>query len=142
MIAVDASVAVKWLWPEPGYVEARQLLKDGTKLVAPAIVRIEVAGAVLRRYREKKLTETEAHSVLSFWSRILQTGALHLVPIEELYDLAVAISFLARHGLADCLYVAASKDLDVPLITADETLQKRCKPVYGKVQLLAVSAPH
>lgn len=141
MIAVDASVAVKWLWPEPAHVEAKQLLKDGTRLVAPAIIRIEVAGAALRRYREKLLTEGETQAVLAKWDRI-QRDALHLVPNEDLYDLAVAVSFLARHALADCMYVAAGRDLNVPLITADERLHNRCKGVYDKVQLLAVPSQH
>jgi predicted nucleic acid-binding protein len=142
MIAVDASVAVKWLWPEPGHAEARKLLKDGRKLLAPSHVRIEVAGAILRRYREKKISEPEAQHLLASWGRMLQLEILHLIPIEELYDMAVAISLVARHGLADCLYVAVGQDLDVPLITADETLQRRCKSVYGKVELLMVSLSH
>lgn len=142
MIAVDASVAVKWLWPEPAHVEAKQLLKSETRLVAPALLRLEVAGAVMRRFREKRFTENEARSLLALWSRILQSGVLHLVPNEELYDLAVAISFLARHALADCFYVAAGQDLKVSLITADETLHNRCKAVYSKVQLLTGPGPH
>lgn len=142
MIAVDASVAVKWLWPEPGHVEAKELLKAGTRLVAPAIIRIEVAGAVLRRYRENQFTEAETHSILALWNRILQSGVLHLVPVDELFDLAVAVSILSRHALADSLYVAVGKDMDVELLTADETMHRRCKSVYPKVHLLTSPVPH
>ncbi len=142
MIAVDASVAVKWLWPEPGHEEAKQLLKSETRLVAPIIIKLEVAGAVLRRCREKSITESEAHSLLGLWSRIVSTGTLHLVPIEDVYDLAIAVSFGARHALADCLYVAVGTDLKIPLITADETLHKRCKTVYDNIQLLTAHGVH
>ncbi|MBE7506210.1 MAG: type II toxin-antitoxin system VapC family toxin [Planctomycetia bacterium] len=139
---MDASVAVKWLWPEPGEAEAAKLLDGGIRLVAPANIRTEVAGAVLRRFREKMLTENRARSALSYWDRVLKNEVVRLVPVEDLYDLAVAVSFLSRHALADCLYVAAGSDLKIPLITADELLHRRCKEVYGKIQLLATQMAH
>jgi predicted nucleic acid-binding protein len=107
----NANVAVKWLWPEPGYVEARKLLKDDVKLGAPSLIRIEVAVAILLRFRDKTVTKTETHHLLSYWGRILQTEILRLIPVKELFDTAVAISLLAHHRLADCFYVATGQGL-------------------------------
>lgn len=141
MTVVDASVAVKWLWPEPGEAEARQILDGGTKLFAPALIRIEVAGAILRRYRQKSITEGEAHSACGLWGRIIGGGILQLIPNDELFDTALALAFLTQHALADCLYVAAGKELDLPVLTADQILHQRCNR-FGKIELLGGHTSH
>lgn len=142
MIVVDASVAVKWLWPEPGDQEAATYLESGPRLCAPASIRIEVAGAALRRFRENKMDESEARSVCGLWDRIIRNGGVRLIPVDDLFDAAVAYAFLARHSLADCLYLAAAQDQDATLVTADEKLYSRGKKVYNKIELLTVPASH
>ena len=57
MIVVDASVAVKWFIPEAGEEDAAQLLGGKKHLIAPAVIRLEVTGAIIRRYREGHLSE-------------------------------------------------------------------------------------
>jgi len=49
MIVVDASVAVKWFFPEAGTAEAQQVLASGDRLAAPALIRVEVAAAIARK---------------------------------------------------------------------------------------------
>lgn len=142
MVVVDASVAVKWLWPEPGDQEAAAYLEDGSRLFAPASIKVEVAGAALRRFRESTMDENEARSACNLWDRILRNGGVRLIPVDDLYDAAVAYSFLTRHSLADCLYLAAAQDQDIKLITADEKLYTRGKKIYSKIELLPARAPH
>ncbi|HEV3304463.1 MAG TPA: type II toxin-antitoxin system VapC family toxin [Planctomycetaceae bacterium] len=60
MIVVDASVAVKWFIPEPGEEAAVKLLDGTNGLISPALIRLEVTGAIIRRYREGHLTEKKA----------------------------------------------------------------------------------
>lgn len=142
MIVVDASVAVKWLLPEPGEREAQLILRGEKRLVAPALVRVEVAGAVLRQFREGRLTGERARSACDLWASLIHDGTLHLVPVEDLFDLAVDLAFEARHALADCLYLAAGKHLGAGVITADRTLFERGKPIYKRVSLLSGVATH
>lgn len=142
MIVVDASVAVKWLLPEPGEGEAQELLRSEKRLIAPAHVRIEVAGAVLRQFREGKLPEQKARTACGLWDHFIQDGTLHLLSIDELFDIALGIAFEARHALADCLYLAAGKKLNVGVITADRTLYERGKRIYKKVSLLSAATTH
>lgn len=67
MIVVNASVAVKWFIPEAGEEDAAQLLGGKTHLMAPALIRLEVTGAIIRRYREGHLSEKRAREGTQAW---------------------------------------------------------------------------
>ena len=136
MIVVDASVAVKWFLPEPGEEAARKLLSGDEQLLAPALIRMEVTGAIIRRFRQGDLSEQRARDGTQAWESMLQRGALHLVPDTEVFDDAVEMAFLARHTLADCLYLAVAKRLDAPIITADGPMRERGIRAYDKIALL------
>lgn len=136
MMVIDASVAVKWLLPEAGSAEAETLLKSGPGLMAPSIVRVEVAGAVLRRYRLKAMTEDRAELLCDHWNQLLNEGVLQLVPQDELYELAVKLSLKLKHPLPDCFYLAAGKQLGMPLLTADRALYDCGKGLAHKTSLL------
>ena len=111
MIVVDASVAVKWFIPEAGEEAAAKLLGGKKRLVAPALIRMEVTGAIIRRFREGHLSEKKAREGTQAWEAMLQYRVVRLVPDAELFEDAVQMAFLAKHTLADCLYLAAAKRL-------------------------------
>jgi len=136
MIVVDASVAVKWFIPEPGEEDAGKLLSGTQQLIAPALIRLEVTGALIRRFREGHLTEQRAREGAQTWETMLRNRILHLIPDAELYDDAVQLAFLARHTLADCLYLAAAKRLDTAVITADQPMHDRGIRAYSKIEFL------
>jgi predicted nucleic acid-binding protein len=136
MIVVDASVAAKWLLPEPGQAEADALLRDSSALLAPALIRQEVASAVTRRVRLGTMPPEEARERYRTWSGLLRDGALVLMPDEELLDQAVELSVHLKHSLPDCLYLAAAQRRRVPLITADRTFHDRAVASYPDIRLL------
>ncbi|KAB2958399.1 MAG: type II toxin-antitoxin system VapC family toxin [Candidatus Methylomirabilis oxygeniifera] len=141
MIVVDASVAAKWLLPEAGEQEAQALLDGEERLAAPETIRIEVAGAVIKRYRTGTMDETDARSRCEFWQSLID-NRLHLLPVEGLFDQAMGLAFQLKHGLPDCLYLAAAGNIGAGLITADRTLFERGKAVHDRIQLLAGIDPH
>ena len=53
MIVIDASVAAKWFLPEIGSDEAVKLQEGTAELIGPELIRMEVAGAITRRVRDK-----------------------------------------------------------------------------------------
>jgi len=136
MIVVDASVAVKWFVPEPGEEAAGKLLDGAERLLAPSLIRMEVSGAIIRRFREGDLTENRAREGTQAWDAMLERGVVSLLPDSEVFEDAVQMAFLARHTLADCLYLAVAKRVDAAVITADEPMQKRGIRVYGRITLL------
>lgn len=141
-IVVDASVAVKWFVPEPGDKAAECLLESGEPLVAPAFIRIEVAGAFFRRLKKGELPEEEARIAHQAWEHMLATGTVRLIPDDELYDDAVHCAFTVKHDLPDCLYIALGKRLGASIITADPPFQKRGKRFYERISLLEGSNPN
>lgn len=142
MIVVDASVAVKWFIPEAGEEAAAKLLGGKKRLIAPALIRLEVTGAILRRYREGHLSEKKAREGTHAWEAMLQHRVVRLVPDAELFDDAVQMAFLAKHTLADCLYLAVAKELDAPVITADKPMRDRGTRAYKNITFLGGAEKH
>jgi predicted nucleic acid-binding protein len=136
MIVVDASVAVKWFIPEAGEEAAAKLLGGRKRLIAPALIRLEVTGAIIRRYREGHLSEKKAREGAQAWEAMLQHRVVRLVPDADLFDDAVHMAFLAKHTLADCLYLAVAKGLGAPVITADKPMRDRGTRAYNNITLL------
>ncbi len=140
MIVVDASIAAKWYLNEPGSAEAAALLTSASTLIAPALIRVEVTGAIIRRYREGLLSLERAKEACDLWDRELAGGALRLVPDETLIVSARAIAFQIRHAIQDCLYLAAAVEAGrVRLVTADPTFHARAAPAFPFVDLQAVA---
>jgi predicted nucleic acid-binding protein len=138
MIVVDASIAAKWYLNEPGSGEAAALLTSASVLIAPALVRVEVTGAILRRYRERKLSLERAQEACDLWDADLAGGALRLVPDDSLIVPARAIAFQIRHTIQDCLYLATAVEAGgARLVTADSTFHARAAPAFPFVDLQA-----
>src|SRR3954454_6102830 len=98
MIVVDASIAAKWYLNELGSSEAAALLTSTAVLIAPALIRVEVTGAIIRRYREGKLSSKLAREACDLWDTDLAGGAIRLVPDEELIAPARGIAFQIKHA--------------------------------------------
>lgn len=138
MIVVDASIAAKWYLHEPGSEEAAALLTSASVLIAPALIRVEVTGAILRRYRERLLSLERAKEACELWDADLAAGAIRLVSNETLLGPARAIGFQIRHTIQDCLYIAAAVEAGrVRLVTADPTFHTRAAPTFPFVELKA-----
>ena len=140
MIVVGASIAAKWYLHEPGSAEAAALLASAVLLIAPALIRIEVTGAILRRYREGKLSQNLASQACGLWDSDLANGAIRLVPDDTLIVPARAIAFQIRHALQDCLYLAAAIETRAAsLVTADAAFHARAAGAFHFVDLQASS---
>src|SRR5438876_12157295 len=131
MIVVDASIAAKWYLHEAGSDVAATLLTSTAVLIAPVLIRVEVTGAVLRRYREGKLSLERAREACDLWDADLAGGALRLVPDETLILPARSIAFQIRHAIQDCLYLAAAVEAGrARLVTADPTFHARAVAAF------------
>lgn len=133
MIVVDASVAAKWVLVENGSHLAEQLLVGTDSLVAPALIRIEVAGAITRAHRKAEISEQKARAALAAWYEVLESNRLWLIPDDELLFDAIELAISARHPLADCLYAAVAKRFDAPLMTADTPMIDRLTAVLPRI---------
>ena len=136
MMVLDASVAVKSYLQEAGTEAAIELLTGTAKLLAPELIRLEVAGALCRRVRKGELEAGEAEERCRHWLSELDKGLFVLTADRELLPEAIALATKLKHTLHDCLYLAVAIRSHAPLITADHTFCERARPLYKKVTLL------
>jgi predicted nucleic acid-binding protein len=137
MIVLDASVAAKVYLQEPGSDEAIALLTGREKLLAPELIRVEVAAALLRRVRKGELAAEDARRRCAHWLDRLRQELIRLTPDRELLDDAIALAAELKHPLQDCLYLAAARRFDARLITADRGFRDRAQSLDDRVTLLA-----
>ncbi len=140
MIVVDASVAVKWFFPEPGEAAAQQLLSSGRRLVAPCLIRVEVAAAITRKARLKEIDKRDAEAAANLWLQSILDGVVSLIPEDADLSAAVKLALALEHPLQDCLYLALAERAEAPLITADEKLVEKASFSHPCVRLLGQPA--
>ncbi len=133
-LVVDASVAVKWVLPEPGTLQARRLLEasaDGRlDLIAPDLFIGEVGNVLWKRCRLRgELVEDEARAALE----AVLAVAPELVPSEALAARALELALAFRRPISDCLYVALALRDHCSLVTADSRLATALGPATGHV---------
>jgi predicted nucleic acid-binding protein len=132
---VDASVAAKWLAPEPDSPSAEALLDD--ELFVPDLLFAEV-GNILWKKQQRGEMDAGATQVGARW--LLQVP-LQVHESASLLTDALALALRLQHPAYDCFYLALALRIDVPLATADRRLHARCHAVdaaaFGKwVKLL------
>lgn len=138
MMVVDASVVLKWFLPEAGSREAIALQTGPHNLIAPALIRMEVAGAICRATlgTTARITKSEAKTLQERWFALLEQKVLELIPDETLLKAACQISVSLGNPLVDCLYLALAQQWNIPLMTADRALRDRVLESFPKVRLL------
>lgn len=131
---VDASVAVKWVLPEPGSGRARRLLeraaRSDTQFLAPDIFVGEVANVIWKRCRLRgELLEDEAREALSALLGTLP----EIIPSATLVAQAFELALSFRRPVYDCIYVALALRDGCPLVTSDLALARSMGPATGQV---------
>ena len=136
MTVVDASVAVKWLLPEPGSDEAQSLLDSGENLAGPGLMAVEVAAALARKSRLKEIAPQDADAALELWLQSLADGLVEIVRDEADLRGAFRLARALNHQLQDCLYLALSERLQATFVTADAEFERKARQVYPNIRLL------
>jgi predicted nucleic acid-binding protein len=126
-LVVDASVAAKWLVPEPESGRAEDLRLTGEALVAPALVIAEIGNAVWKRAVRGIMTPAEATDAVLTGIGLFNA----LVPLEELAARATELAIDLRHPIYDCFYLALAEREHAPVVSADAKLLAAAKRVKG-----------
>jgi predicted nucleic acid-binding protein len=117
-LVVDASVATKWVLPEPDADRAGILRAADFDLIAPALIVAEIGNAVWKRARKGELSASDAVHAVATARGIFDV--LH--PIEDLASRATEIAIMLNHPIYDCFYLALAEREKCAIITADERL--------------------
>jgi predicted nucleic acid-binding protein len=130
-LVVDASVAAKWVLPEPESDRAEQLWTSGEALIAPALVVAEIGNAVWKRAARGELGTADA-------LRALEDAVLlfhEIAPMTPLAARATEMAIELRHPVYDCFYLALAERERATIVSADSRLlaaAKRLKRVKAR----------
>ena len=135
-LVIDASVAVKWVVPEPDSKHAECLLEHG--LVAPDLLFAECANVLWKKVRRGELTKGEADVA----AQTLEQADLTIVSARAYVIRATAIAVELDHPAYDGIYLAVAEALQLRLVTADDRLIRKVGQSANRFQsyLLALSA--
>ena len=138
MIAIDASVAVKWYRAEDFSLEATALFEaNAGDLVAPDLFAIEVTSALVRNANAIKPARKLMEQAISAFARELEIGAIRLTRLntQSLAE-AARLALDLGHPLKDCIYLALAMELGCDLVTCDARFAAKAKGVWDRVRVL------
>lgn len=129
---IDASVASKWVLPEPDSDRAAALRSAEPDLIAPSLVAAEIGNALWKAHRRGDTAAVDAGDML----KVAMAHFSRLVPTEELAGAALRFAIDLRHPIYDCFYLALAEREAATLVTADARLLAAAKKAYVKVRQL------
>jgi predicted nucleic acid-binding protein len=112
-IVVDASVALKWLVPEPDSDRAAELLNR--PLLSLDFMQIECGSALWSRVRRGMFSRDDAIRMMG----ILRGAPLTWVPVGGVAEDAFSVALELDHPIYDCLYLALARAEGLSVVTAD-----------------------
>lgn len=112
-IVVDASVALKWIFDEPGSAAATAL--RGEDLLAPSLWLAEAANAVWRRSR---LGDITAEDAVVYFTELANAPVLS-VEMEPHLKQALSLAVEIGHPIYGCVYLALALHHETYVVTAD-----------------------
>ena len=134
---LDSCVAFKWVVPELHSDKALRLRDDFRKgsleLLAPDVFPVEVAHALTRAERQKRITQTQGATALAD----VLSSQPQLVSYIPLLGRAYAISSSLRTGVYDCLYIALAERESCEFVIADDKLVHTLQPTFPFILSLA-----
>ena len=120
-LVVDASVASKWFFPEPGADEADALLGADDALLAPDLIVAEVVNVAWKRVRAGEVTWEQAAAAAEGIGGLLD----ELVPMATLAARSLDIARGLGHPAYDCFYIALAERFSSHVVTSDDVLLRR-----------------
>ena len=138
MIILDASVAVKWYFPESGSDAAIDLLGGSAEaLIAPDLFAVEVNAALVRKGNMDKSQRDGIRLLIADFAEKLTRQQVRLTrlsgaSIAKAANLALDLG----HPLKDCIYLTLAMELDCELVTCDAKFAAKAKGVWDRVRVL------
>ena len=137
IMVVDASVAAMWFLPEPFSERAAALLETDHELVAPRLIRLEVASALLKAVRRGTLEAADAGEAI----RRLKPPSIRVQADAGLADSALAIADRYGGTVYDGVYIALARARGAMLATNDGLTSRTARSVGVPVWLISQPMP-
>jgi predicted nucleic acid-binding protein len=116
ILVVDASVAARWVLPEPGSERALALRDEQSDLIAPDLIVAEVANTVWKYARRGAVSSADAAAAVD----VAVAPLSRLAPVHELLGTAMAMALRHGHPVYDCFYLALAHREGATIATVDQ----------------------
>ena len=128
LYVLDASAWIRLFIPDgptpAGLEEAAEDVQQGiADFVAPELILIEAAHALAKMRQRNAITPSEREAL---W-RDMRRTPIHLRPIADHVEDAIALSETLHLTAYDALYLALAHHLGAPLLTADKDLERAAR---------------
>jgi predicted nucleic acid-binding protein len=120
-LVVDASIAVRWLFPVSHDSSADELVRF-ERLIAPDLVITEITNAAWKFVTFEGLAPEAAATIVASAEGSFE----ELVPSTALNERALMIAVELKHPVYDCLYLALAEQRDCQVVTADKRFLAKC----------------
>jgi predicted nucleic acid-binding protein len=88
-------------------------------IAAPTLFRIELTTACIVQWRIRGLEKLQTNQNITSISAFLDPKNMILYSDDDDFEEAVSLAISHEHRIADCLFVALARRLDLALLTAD-----------------------
>jgi predicted nucleic acid-binding protein len=122
-LIIDASVAVKALFPEDHTDAAIRVCGTAGRLLAPELILAEFGNVLWTKHRRGVVTKSEISQLTADFIAFQLT----LLPMAELLEMAIDIATAHDRTVYDSLYLAAAARYDAQLVTADRKFHDAIK---------------
>jgi predicted nucleic acid-binding protein len=112
---VDASIAVKWFFPEVHEADALRLVRGGHELLVPDMFFAEFGNAVCKRLRRGDTTPAVAAGAVEELGRLF----FQVHSSQALIPLALDLAARFDRTVYDSMYLAVAVLRHCPVVTAD-----------------------
>ena len=123
MIVVDASLALKWLVEEERSDEAISWAAKQEQLIAPTLMRVEVANALFKKARDGEIES----GAVPYAFASLSTFITNWTELDDVVSDALLLALELRHPVYDCCYLALAQQQGLQVATAGVKLIRRCR---------------
>ena len=136
LLCIDASIAVRWVFPEDHWEKAvafhTALTDAGARLVAPEHFSVERVSVVRHKVQQGLVDDAEADEAL----RLLFDLDVRLVPVAPLAGRTLQIANALGEDAWDAAYIAVAEAEGCDFWTADKVLARRARRRFPFVKLL------
>lgn len=123
MLVADASVLIKVLTREEGTEVARAVLLEADRVIAPDLVKLEVASGLSKKVRYHGLPREQAVVALEALPQFVSD----FIPFDTLITPSFDLSLRLAHAIQDCVYLALAVEQDCQLATNDQRFAARAR---------------
>lgn len=123
MIILDSSAALRCSLPQVDTAErdAFRAVAGRHECFSPVLFLSEISNAVWKEIRFRDLRQAFASDIIL---SILDMTTLRIEDVT-LVTKALEIAISNEHSVYDCIYIAMSRELKAPILTADKKLRRK-----------------